>query len=541
MPLSGPIRTFALGIALLVSPSGARADAPATKPATQEREKEKEKESPNKDDQLSVTEHELKIKGGSLKYRATAGTLNVKDEGGKAKADFFFVAYEKLEDVKPADKPHDSGGGRFKSVKPATARPDPATRPVTFVFNGGPGAASVWLHLGTAGPKRVELTDDGSAPPPPYRTVDNEFTWLDSTDLVFIDPVNTGFSRAAQGEDAKQFFGLEEDARAVANFIRLYTTRYERWGSPKFLAGESYGTTRAAKLSEVLLDAHGIALNGIVFISTVLDFQTIAFGAGNDLPYVTFLPTYTAIAGYHKRLAPDLQADAAKAQKESEAFAAGPYAGALVRGASLSADERADVIKQLARLTALAPELIDQADLRVDPTLFRKRLLGGGRQVIGRFDGRLVGFDADPLDRDTDFDPSLPQFLAAYSGAFNDYVRRGLGYQSDLNYEVLSGRVHPWNFGGGGWNGYPSVSRDLRSAMIKNPHLKVLFASGLYDLATPYMGKAYTVDHLDVGAPLRKNISMTFYPGGHMMYHCKPALEQLDQDVRRFIGSATTR
>lgn len=514
------IRFVALLIALLVAPTFVRADGPATQPAKQDKPEGKEKgdkDKPDKGDNLSVTEHELKIAGQSLKYRATAGTMNMKDEAGKAKADFFFVAYEKLPKVD-----------------------EPSTRPITFVFNGGPGAAAVWLHLGTAGPRRVDLTENGDAPPPPYRTVENEFTWLDATDMVFIDPVNTGFSRPAQGEDPKQFFGLDEDARAVGNFIRLYTTRYERWASPKFLAGESYGTTRAARLSDYLLEAHGIALNGIVFISTVLDFQTIAFGPGNDLPFVTYLPSYTAIAAYHKKLAADLQADPAKAVKEAETFAFGDYNSALARGASLPAEQHAAVVKQLARLTSLPADVIEKANLRIDPSLFRKRLLADTRQVIGRFDGRIAGFDADPLDRDTGYDPSLPQYLAAYSAAFNDYVRRNLGYQSDLDYEVLSGRVNPWNFGGGGWNGYPSVAGSLRAAMIKNPHLKVLFCAGVYDLATPYMGRNFTVDHMDISSEMRKSISMTEYQGGHMLYHYRPALQQLHKDIAGFIAGATT-
>ena len=529
-PIARTLFAFTL---LAATALAARAEPPASQPGKQEKEKDAPQQ--GKDDKLVVTEHEIKAGGQPLKYRATTGTMALKDEAGKTKADLFFIAYEKtLAPEKPAD---DKGGGLFTD-KPKAALPDRAARPVTFVFNGGPGAASVWLHMGTAGPKRVGLTDNGEAPPPPYAAIDNEFTWLDSTDLVFIDPVNTGFSRAAQGEDPKQFFGVEEDARAVADFIRLYTTRYGRWASPKFLAGESYGTTRAAKLSEVLLENHGIALNGIVFVSTVLNFQTIAFGPGNDLPYVTFLPSYTATAWYHKKLAPDLQADQAKALKEAEAFALGDYSAALARGASLPADQRTKIVNQLARLTSLPPDVIDKADLRVDPGLFRKRVLADGRKVVGRFDGRITGFDADPLDRETGFDPSLSQYLAAYSAAFNDYVGRELNFKSDLDYEVLSGRVQPWNFGGGGFGGYPAVAGNLRSAMIKNPHMKVLFASGLYDLATPYLGKVYTVDHLDLGAELSKNVAMTFYPGGHMLYHHKPSLEQLDKDVAKFVEEA---
>jgi carboxypeptidase C (cathepsin A) len=514
-----------LALALLLSfPLATRADAPASQPDKKEREKDKESDKekdankPGKDDKLTVTEHEIKLAKETLKYRATTGTMALKDEADKTKANLFFIAYEKLPKAE-----------------------NPATRPVTFVFNGGPGSASVWLHMGAVGPRRVLLNDNGDAPSPPFTSVDNDFTWLDATDLVFIDPVGTGFSRAAQGEDPKQFFGLEEDARSIADFIRLYTTRYERWGSPKFLAGESYGTTRAAKLSEVLQDAHGIALNGIVFISTVLNFQTIAFGAGNDLPYTTYLPTYTALAWYHKKLSPELMKDEPKALKEAEAFALGDYTSALAKGSALPADERAKVIKELSRLTSLPADLIDKSDLRIDPGFFRKKLLADSRQVIGRFDGRIAGFDSDPLDRETGFDPSLPAYLAAYTATFNDYVRRTLNFQSDADYAVLSGRVGPWNFGAGGWAGYPNVAGDLRSAMIKNPKLRLLFASGIYDLATPYLAKIYTVDHLDLGPDLSKNIEMKFYTGGHMLYHYKPALEQLHGDVSKFMAGAVAK
>lgn len=467
-------------------------------------------------DRLVSSEHEITIAGQAIRYKATTGTMAMKDEAGKHKADVFFVAYDRL---------------------PAPEKP--ADRPITFVFNGGPGAAAVWLHLGTAGPKRVKLTDNGGAPAPPHEVIDNEFSWLDATDLVFIDPVNTGFSRAAQGEDPKQFFGLEEDARWVAEFIRLYLTRNGRWASPKFLAGESYGTTRAAKLSEVLLESHGIALNGIVFISTVLNFQTISFGNGNDLPYPLFLPSYTAVAWYHKRLATDLQADLPKALEEAETFARGEYLSALALGEAIPKERRTAVAQKLARLTGLPADMAEKADLRIDPGLFRKAILADDRLIVGRFDGRITGVDAEPLDRDPQYDPSLSQYLAAYSGAFNDYIRRELKFETDLDYEVLSGRVHPWNFGGGGWAGYPGVARDLRSAMIKNPHLRVLVASGYYDLATPYLAAVYTVDQIDVGEKLRQNIKLTYYEGGHMMYHYRPALEQLHGDVKSFIEGAT--
>jgi len=469
-------------------------------------------------DKLSVTDHEATIAGKALKYRATAGTYQLKDEAGKAKADLFFVAYEKT----PAGDSADAL----------------AKRPITFVFNGGPGAAAVWLHLGTAGPKRVKLTQLGEAPAPPYGVVDNDFTWLDATDLVFIDPVGTGYSRAAPGEDPKQFYGVENDLKWVAEFIRLYATRNGRWPSPKFLAGESYGTTRAAGLSEHLLERQGIALNGVILISAVLNFQTISFSEGNDLPFVLFLPTYTSIAHYHKKLPQDLQADKPRALKEAEQFALNEYTAALAKGASLPADEKAELAKKLARLTGLPADIVRKANLRVDADLFRKTLLVDDEKVIGRYDGRLMGFDPEPLGRWPDHDPSFNQFLAAYSGAFNDYVRRGLKYESDVQYDVLSGRVQPWDFGRAG-HGYLNVADDLERAMRLSPHTKLMVCSGVYDLATPYFGAGWTVRHMKLNPELRKNVTETFYPGGHMLYHEAGSLKQLHEDVARFIAGAT--
>ena len=511
----------ALLIGSLTSVAWAQPKPPDTKP--DEPKKDEKKDEPKKDakpaggEKLSVTEHEATIGGRTLKYKATAGTYPLKDDAGKTKADLFFVAYERL-------------------PMPATAV-DAAKRPVTFVFNGGPGAASVWLHLGTAGPKRVKLTESGAAPPPPYQVVDNEHSWLDATDLVFIDPVGTGYSRATQGEDPKQFYGVEEDLRWVAEFIRLWTTRNLRWPSPKFLAGESYGTTRAAGLAEHLLENQGIALNGVILISAVLDFATIRFGEGNEVPYSLFLPTYTATAHYHKKLQPDLQADLPKALKAAERFALNDYAVALAKGAGLPQDVRADVAKELARLTGLPAETALKANLRIDPDVFRKTLLVDQEKVVGRFDGRLAGFDPDPIGRDPDHDPSFHQFFAAYAGAFNDYARRGLKYETDVQYDVLTGRVQPWNFGRGG-SGYLTVADNLERAMRKSPQTKLLVCSGVHDLATPYFAAGHTLRHMRLSPDLRGNVSETFYTGGHMMYHEAGALKQLKADVSRFVAGA---
>ena len=499
-----------MGLLLLLScAAGVLAQTqPTTRPAT--------KPAPQKvDPKLSVTAHEMSVGGQILKYKATAGYMPVKDETGKEKANFFFVAYEK-------DRPD---------------AVDASQRPVMFVFNGGPGAAAVWLHLGAVGPKRAKLANDlGDPPAPPYQLLDNDQTWLDVTDLVFIDPIGTGYSRPAPDEKGEQFYGVREDVASVAEFIRLYITKHQRWLSPKFLAGESYGTTRAAGLSEYLAARCGITLNGVILISVVLDFQTIQAGETNDLPYVLYLPSYAATAWYHKTLPEELQRDLDKTIKEVKQFAVNEYMPALARDGDMTDEQRRTLVEKLAWYTGLPPEFIDRSNLRVGPGEFRKMLLADKRLVTGRFDARIVGFDRRPAEIHADYDPSLPGYLGAYSATFNDYVRRQLGYENDLAYEVLSDKVQPWNFGRGG--GYLDVSRDLRSAMVQNPHLKVMFAAGYFDLATPFFGTDYTVDHLNLSKDLRANVTQTYYPAGHMMYHHRVSLEKLKADVKAFVAGA---
>jgi carboxypeptidase C (cathepsin A) len=336
-----------------------------------------------------------------------------------------------------------------------------------------------------------------------------------------------------QGEDGRQFWGVEQDAASVGDFIRLYLTRYQRWTSPIYLAGESYGTTRAARLSDYLADRYGIAVNGIVLISTVLSFQTISPGDTNDLPYVLFLPSYTYAAAYHKKLAADLSADLRKTLRDVEKFALDEYQPALARGATLPAETRRAIVERLARYTALPADVIEKANLRVSPYLFEKMLLADQRKVIGRFDGRLTGFDPSPLSPTPAFDPSYVAYNGPYSSCFHDYVRRELGFESDLPYEVLTSRVRPWDYGLQG-GGYVNVADELRNAMIENPHMKVLVAEGMYDFATPYFASDYVLNQLDLSPELRKNITRTYYDGGHMMYHVAEARRQLTNDVREF-------
>lgn len=474
-------------------------------------------------DEIVVTRHSVAIDGQTIPYTVTCGTIILKEEaekpgegeseGEKSKASIFFVAYTR-DDVS-----------------------DTAARPLTFSFNGGPGSSSVWLHLGLLGPRRVLMDDEGGTLPPPYRLTQNEFTLLDSTDLVFIDPVSTGFSRVLPGEKAKQFHGFKKDIESVGDFIRLYTSRYQRWSSPKFLAGESYGTTRAAGLSGYLQDRHGMYLNGLMLISVVLNFQTLEFEVGNDLPYILFLPTYTASAWYHHRLPQELQGDLRQTLDEVERFAFGEYTQALLKGAALPPDERLVIIQKLARYTGLSEDYIDRTNLRIEIFRFVKELLRGEGQTIGRLDSRFKGFDRDTVADRTEIDPSLTNIIGPYTAMFNQYIRSQLKFVSDLPYEVLTSRVWPWSYSEHE-NRYVEVGETLRKAMTTNPYMKVFVANGYYDLATPYFATEYTFNHLSLPPALQSNISMGYYEAGHMMYIERKSLEKLKADLTSFIESA---
>ncbi len=463
---------------------------------------------------VSETQHQIQVNGKSLRYLARAGYMNMLDESGKLKANLFFIAYEKL-DVR-----------------------DRSSRPITFVFNGGPGSSSVWLHMGALGPRRVKMGDAGEALPAPYGLTDNEHTWLDFTDLVFIDPVMTGYSRPAEGEDKKQFHGVKEDVQSVGEFIRLYTTKYQRWLSPKFLAGESYGTTRAAGLSGYLLDRYGMYLSGIALISSILQFGTARFDVGNDLPYVLFLPTYTATAWFHNKLPADLQQDLRKTLDEVEQWALTDYWLALAKGDQLSAQERQQVIDRLARYTGLSKQFIDQADLRIVIYQFVKELLRDQKRTVGRLDSRFTGIDRTATGERFEYDPSYAAIYGPFTAAVNHYLRAELNYENDLIYEILTRRVRPWNWRTDGGQGYVNVAETLRQAMTKNPYLQVFIANGYYDLATPYFATEYTVSHMQLDPSLRQNIHMAYYESGHMMYIHLPSLQKFTRDVREFYQKA---
>lgn len=474
-------------------------------------EKKDDKKEPH--DEASETSDKVTIGGVVIGYTATAGTLVLKEEDGKPRASFFYIAYHK------------------------TNVTDVTKRPITFSFNGGPGSSSVWLHMGVLGPRRVVLNEDGTLPPPPFRYTENESSLLDETDLVFIDPVSTGFSRPVPGEDPQKYHGVNEDIQSVGEFIRLYITRTKRWASPKFLIGESYGTTRASGLAGHLEERYGLYLNGIMLVSVVLDFQTISFAAGNELPHILFLPTMTAAAWYHKKLGGDLQADLEAALRESESFASGDYSRALLKGAQLTPEETQQTAQRLARLTGLSEDFVKRSHLRVNVFQFFKELLRAEGKTIGRFDSRLTGVDRDGVGDTPDYDPSYTGVLGPFTSTFNDYVRRDLKFESDLPYEILTGKVHPWNYGDYR-NRYLNIAENLRAAMAHNPYLKVFVANGVYDLATPYFATRYTFDHFGFSPEIRKNVTMKDYEGGHMMYTVKASLARLKSDLSQFIRGA---
>ena len=462
-----------------------------------------------------VTRHEMTIDDQLLRYTVTTGLMPLKNEKGETEARLFFMAYTR-----------DEASGASK-------------RPLMFSFNGGPGSSSVWLHLGALGPKRVQMGKDGSLPPPPYRMVDNPLMWLTETDLVFIDPVGTGFSRAEKPELGKKFWSVEGDIESIGEFIRLYLTRYERWASPLFLVGESYGTTRAAGLAGHLIDK-GIAFNGIVLVSSVLNFQTLDYGAGNDLPYILFLPTFAATAFYHHKLDDALQQNLAQTLAEVEAWAANEYTLALAKGAALTTGERQATAQRLARYTGLSQRYVDDSDLRVNIFRFCKELLRDERRTIGRLDSRFKGMDAVTVTEHPDHDPSMTAIRPPYTAVFNDYVRACLQYKTDLPYHILGGGIKtPWDWGGRA--GYVDTSEALQSAFAKNPHMKLFIASGYYDLATPYFATQYTLNHLKLDPGLRANITMAEYEAGHMMYIHNPSLKQLKADVAGFLLTAHER
>jgi carboxypeptidase C (cathepsin A) len=472
-------------------------------------------------DDLVTTRHEVTTEGGELSYTATTGRIVLREDilsdgtftERKAKAEVFVTAY-------------------------VADGAEPGKRPVTFAFNGGPGSASVWLHMGLLGPRRATAGDVEALEPPPYGLVENPQTLLGVSDLVFIDPVSTGYSRAAEGEKPGEFHGFGADVESVGEVIRLWVSRHQRWLSPKFVAGESYGTIRAAALAERLQSRYGMFLNGIMLLSSVLDMGTIRFTEGNDLPYVLFLPTYAAISHYHglhgERALEDLLG-------EAEEFASGDYLWALHRGARLPAAQRSQIVARTAALAGLSEDYVDRVDLRIEHLRFFAELLRAERLVVGRLDSRFSGPAADYGREHPDDDPGTSRILGAFAAAFNHYVRAELGYANDLPYELLSVAVNrDWSFRE--FEGRSvSVTESLSEAMRINPHLRVHVACGYFDGGTPYYGAEHALAHLRIPASRRANIERAYYPAGHMMYIHEPSRRQQSADLAEFVRGSANR
>lgn len=465
-----------------------------------------------------VTHHQITISGRTIRYTATVGKLPIRDAVGNTDALMFYVAYT-------ADGV------------------DAGQRPVTFAFNGGPGSASIWLHMGALGPRKVVLLPNGFMPPAPYRFEDNTESILDKTDVVLIDAIGTGYSRPANLEAAKRFWSVKGDIEAFGEFIRLYVTRNQRWSSPLFILGESYGTTRAGGIAGYLAD-HGISFNGITLLSSVLNFETLEFNKTNDIPYPLILPSYTMIAAYHHKLAPDLMQNVEQTRKDAEQFAMNDYMSALNKGDALTAQERQNIIDKLARYTGLSKEVIEWANLRIDVQVFTHYLLADQKLRVGRLDGRYSGPDPDGFMNTRFYDPASSATEPPFTSAFYEYLGKELNYKTDTPYYVSARsaygeHVFDWNWGSAG-EGFPDTASALRQAIVKDRYLKILVMEGYYDLATPYLAANYTMDHLDLPEQYRKNISYATYDSGHMVYLNTPSLKKMHDDVDSFMNMATS-
>ncbi len=477
-------------------------------------------ESPAPKEESSVTEHTIRLDGRTISYKATAGTILLKNDKRQPTASMFYVAYTE------------------NGVK------DFSQRPIAFLYNGGPGSSTVWLHMGAFGPVRVVTANAKPTAPAPYQVVSNSDSLLDKADLVFIDPVGTGFSHAVGKGKDKDFWGIDEDVKSIAQFITTYVSRNDRWNSPKFLIGESYGTFRSAALGNYL-QASGMDLNGIVLISTVLDMNTITFKLGDDMPYIYYLPSYAAVAWYHNVLK-DRPANLPAFLAQARKFASTEYAEALLQGSKLSPAERADVLKKLSYFTGLSEEYLTRAHLRVQAGQFMEQLQRSRGLTTGRLDARFSGPSFDVLGEYAGYDPQETAITGAFTAAFNQYIRQDLKFGGDKPYVIMSGKANQawdWKRKGGsddfGSAGAASVMKDLRDALIANPHLQVQVENGYFDMATPFFATEHTMDHLGLPPDIESHIHFEYYDAGHMMYLRPESLNKLKANIAAFITSGS--
>lgn len=466
-------------------------------------------------EEQSVTHHSVTINGKEIKYTAIAGNLLIKGKNDKPVASIGYVAY-----TKEGEK-------------------DPSKRPVTFAYNGGPGSSSIWLHMGAVGPRRVVINDPDVTPPAPYQLTNNQYSILDATDIVMVDPVGTGISKAVGEAKNKEFWGVNGDISSVSRFIKAYISTNNRWNSPKYLLGESYGTTRSAGVVDYLQQNEGIAMNGVVLVSNVLDLRTLAFGPGDDLPYILYLPTYAAVAWYHDQLQPKPDSLEAFLQ-EVRNFASGPYADALMQGDNLPKAKRTQIINKLSEYTGLSKDYLDKADMRVTEPQFTKELLRDEHKTVGRLDSRYTGISMDLLSERAHYDPQSSAISPAFITTFLNYYHNQLNFGKDKSYHIsaysLPGFDWNWEHGGhGGFPTSPTTAPDLADAMTKNPTLKVLVLNGYFDLATPFFATEYTFDHMGLDEKVQDNVTMKYFDAGHMMYLHLPSLKKFHSDVTTFI------
>ncbi len=524
--MSGKIRTSCFAVLMVIlagvtvtaqSQDKKPDEAKAQPPAATDNNKEK----PAPKETSSVTQHTLALNGQTLHYTATAGDLLIRDAENKPNGSMFYVAYTL-----------DGQQGK--------------TRPVTFLYNGGPGSSTLWLHMGSFGPMRIETDSPKATAPAPYHLVPNQYSLLDKTDLVFIDAMGTGFSKPVGKGTLKDFLGVDEDVKAFNNFIARYITVNQRWNSPKFLIGESYGTTRSAALSYALQQS-GISLNGVVLVSSILNYNDHAPGLDND--YIDNLPSYAAIAWYHDKLA-NKPSDLKPFLEEVRSYARGPYAEALSQGQNLSAADEDQVARKVSQMTGLSVKYLKDANLRVSASEFRKELMRNDRRTLGRYDARFEGIDMNAIGETPTYDPSDTGITGAFVAAFHNYLASDLKFTTDDVYKATAyGPNFKWNWkhvppgGSSGWGKqqWPDVALDLGAAMRENPHMKLFSVNGYFDLATPFFETEFDISHMQLDPSVRQNIRFGYYPSGHMIYLNVDALKQLRSDLGEFYASALTQ